>query len=324
MARRSLPRALARQARTVTARRLRHGPRQPGWEWAHEVFQAFLRDEFSRKGADPRKVRRTMDAAGKLSPDAVRVRLIPGRPAGVPSVILVPPRATDRFILYLHGGGYVFGSPTSHLPLLAALARRSRARILAVDYRLAPEHPCPAAIEDVVAVWRWWLGRGVDPSAVTIMGDSAGGGLVLTSMLAMRDADLPLPGRAALLSPWTDLAVTGESARRNHVHDYLGHGDELYEYAAHYAGGLDRRDPRISPLYAPDLSALPPTLVLAGGVETILDDSVRIAARLRDHGVDASLHVEPHEVHVYPMFSAVSRRGRRGVHQLSAWVHGEG
>jgi len=321
MARRSLPGVLAQHARRVTARRLRHGPRLPGWEWSHEVFQEFLREQFSRQGTDPRKIRRRMDAAGRLAPDALRVQVVTGEPAGVPCTIVVPPRATERLILYLHGGGYVFGSPTSHMPVLASLARKARARILAVDYRLAPEHACPAAIDDVVAVWRWWLSRGVDPAKITIMGDSAGGGLVLTSLMAMRDADLPRPGRAALLSPWTDLAVEGETSRTNHVHDYLGHGDDLYAYAGHYAGALDRRDPRVSPLYADDLSALPPTLILAGGVESILDDSTRMAVRLQDAGVSTHLHVEPHEVHVYPMFSSVSRRGRKGVKQLAAWVH---
>ena len=325
MPRRSPLRAFAHHARHVTARRLRHGPRLPGWEWSHEVFQEVMRDAFLRSGkAAPQRIRQRMEDAARLDPSRFTVRLVDGQPGGVPATMVVPPRPSDRFILYLHGGGYVFGSPRSHMPLLAPLARAARSRVIALDYRLAPEHPCPAAIDDVVAAYRGLLERGVDPQRVVFMGDSAGGGLVLTSLLALRDADLPLPARAALLSPWTDLTVSGETPHTAHEHDYLGDGARLRDFASHYAGGLDSRDPRLSPLFAPDLSGLPPMLVLAGGVESILDDSTRLADRLRDARVPVDLHVEPYEVHVYPMFSATSRRARDGVRRLAAWTHASG
>jgi monoterpene epsilon-lactone hydrolase len=138
-------------------------------------------------------------------------------------------------------------------------------------------------------------------------------------MLALRDQDRPRPGRAILLSPWTDLALTGESLGRAR-HDYLPELVHLQSYAAYYHGELGAHDPRVSPLYASDLSGLPPTLLLAGGEEAILDDATRMHVRLRDAKVEAELHVEPHEVHVYPMFAVVSRRGRDGVRRMVRFI----
>jgi epsilon-lactone hydrolase len=221
-------------------------------------------------------------------------------------------RPNPRWLFYLHGGAYVFGSSRSHAPLLARLARVTGARVLAVDYRLAPEHPYPAALDDALVAWDWLAEQGVQARDIAIAGDSAGGGLSLALMLALRDRDRPLPGRAVLLSPWTDLALTGDTIDRAQ-HDYLPDAEHLRTFAGHYHGALAPDDPRVSPLYASDLSGLPPTLLLAGGEEAILADSIRMHERLREARIDAQLHVEPHEVHVYPMFAAVSRRGRDGL-----------
>jgi epsilon-lactone hydrolase len=264
-------------------------------------------------------MRARMDAVGLLSTDLPFVSLERVDAHGVPCAIFSARKPTERWIFYLHGGAYVFGSHRSHAPLLAALARLTGARVLAVDYRLAPEHPFPAALDDSLAAWRWLMERGISPGDVTIGGDSAGGGLALMTQLALRDRDEPLPGRAVLLSPWTDLALTGESIA-SAEHDYLPGRAHLETFASHFRHQIEAHDPRVSPLYAPDLTALPPTLVLAGGAETILDDSTRMHVRLRDARVQAEIHVEPHEIHVYPTFAAVSRRGREGIERIARFI----
>lgn len=306
---------LAVHAQRVSQRRLRHGPQLPGWEWPYEVFLDYFRQRFAETHLSPQAIRERFDAIGLLSTDRPLVDVRPIDAYGVPCSRFSVRRASERWIFYLHGGAYVFGSARSHTPLLARLARITGARVLAVDYRLAPEHPYPAALDDSLTAWQWLLDQGVRPEDVTIAGDSAGGGLSLSVMLALRDRDRPRPGRAVLLSPWTDLALTGETITRAQ-YDYLPELAHLRSFAAYYHGELAPDDPRVSPLYASDLSGLPPMLLLAGGEEAILADTTRIHQRLREAKVDAQMHVEPHEVHVYPMFAAVSRRGRDGVHRM--------
>jgi monoterpene epsilon-lactone hydrolase len=306
---------LVGHARHVSKRRLRHGPQLPGWEWPYEVFLAYFRDRFAQTHLSPSTIRERFDAVGLLSTDRPYVDIRRVDAHGVRCSVFSVPRPSSRWIFYLHGGAYVFGSSRSHTPLLARLARVTRARVLAPDYRLAPEHPCPAALEDALTAWQWLIDQGVRASNVTIAGDSAGGGLSLSMMLALRDRDRPRPGRAVLLSPWTDLALTGETLTRAR-HDYLPDLVHLRSFAAHYHCGLGAEDPRVSPLYASDLSGLPPTLILAGGEEALLADATRMHERLREAKIAAELHVEQHEIHVYPMFAAVSQRGRDGVRRM--------
>jgi monoterpene epsilon-lactone hydrolase len=306
---------LALHAQRVSRRRLRHGPQLPGWEWPYEVFLAYFRQRFADTHLSPQAIRERFDAIGLLSTDRPLVDVRPIDADGVPCWMFSVQRPSTRWLFYLHGGAYVFGSARSHTPLLARLARVTGARVLAVDYRLAPEHPCPAALDDALIAWQWLMNQGVRAQDVAISGDSAGGGLALCMLLALRDADRQRPGRAVLLSPWTDLALTGETLARAR-HDYLPELQHLRSFAAHYHGELGARDPRVSPLYASDLSDLPPTLLLAGGEEAILADATRMHERLRDAKVEAELHVEPHEIHVYPMFAAVSRRGHDGVRRM--------
>ncbi len=310
---------LVEHASRVSARRRRHGPLLPGWEWPYEVFLSYFRERFGEAGLAPEVIRARFDAVGLLSADRPLVFVADVDAYGVRCSLVSVRRPSDQWIFYLHGGGYVFGSPRSHAPLLARLARQTGARVLAVDYRLAPEHPCPAALDDALLAWQWLLDTGVRPEQVCIAGDSAGGGLSLTTLLALRDRDRPRPGRAVLLSPWTDLALTGETPAQAR-HDYLPEPAQLRAFAGHYHGELDPRDPQVSPLYADDLSELPPMLLLAGGEEAILDDATRIHERLREDRVAAELHVEAHEVHVYPMFASVSRRGQDGIRRIARFI----
>ena len=318
MSRTRTARAVARTAGKVTARRFRQGPQHPSWEWQYEIIITWLRERF-RNEAPLHVVRRWLNDAGGMEERRKRVVFEAANVSGLFGEWVIPPDPTDAVVLYLHGGGYAFGSVRSHRGLTSAIARAAHCRVLSLEYRLAPEHPCPAAIEDVLTAVAWLQEQGVPLNKLHIGGDSAGGGLTVAALQALRDAGTGLPAGGVLLSPWVDLAVTGASARRFEDDDYLGTGDKLYEFAAYYAGDKGRRDPQVSPLYG-DFTGLPRLLVLAGGVELLLDDSLRLVDKAREAGVPVNLHVEPDEVHVYPMFADLTSRAREGIARIGAFV----
>ncbi|MBN1584141.1 MAG: alpha/beta hydrolase [Anaerolineae bacterium] len=204
-------------------------------------------------------------------------------------------------ILYLHGGAYALGSINVHRELVARLARATNTRVLAIDYRLAPEHPYPAALEDATTAYLWLIDEGIAPSQLIVAGDSAGGGLALAALVALRDAGKPLPAGAVCLSPWTDLALTGASVQTKAGADPILDPDDLKQYARFYAREHDLASPRISPLYA-DLQGLPPLLIQVGTDEILLDDALRCAGRARRAGVDVTLDVCDGMFHVFQMF----------------------
>jgi len=218
-----------------------------------------------------------------------------GRPA---QWVRVTGAREDRTILYLHGGGYVMGSLNTHRELMARLSRSTQARVLGLDYRLAPEDPFPAAVDDAEAAYRWLLEQGAPAAAILIAGDSAGGGLAVATLLRVRDAALPLPAGAVLFSPWTDLTASGESIQTRADTDPMIAPDGIRETAALYHGASDPRDPFVSPLFA-DLTGLPPLLVQAGDDEILLDDATRLAANAARDGVSAELQIWPGAFHVF-------------------------
>ncbi len=237
----------------------------------------------------------------------------PGRPykdsvGGVPGEWLGAEDA-PRTLLYLHGGGYIACSPWTHRPFTKAFAKAGL-RVFAPDYRLAPEHPYPAALDDAVAAYRGLLDAGAQ--GVVVAGDSAGGGLVLALMLRLRDLGLPLPARAALFSPWTDLAATGESVQANTRRDAMFFGDGIARGADAYVGTADRLSPLISPLYG-DLAGLPPLLVHVGANEVLRDDSTRLADRALAAGVAVDLRVWPVVPHVWQIMSQFIPEGRQSL-----------
>ena len=203
-------------------------------------------------------------------------------------------------LLYLHGGGYFACSPQTHRPITGGFARRGL-DVFAPDYRLAPENPFPAAIEDAVAAYRGLLASGIPASNLTIAGDSAGGGLALATLLTLRDAGDALPAAAVLFSPWTDLAGTGETLRTNTDRDAMFHGEGMERAVAPYLAGADPRNPLASPLYA-ELHGLPPLLIHAGTYEVLLDDSRRLAERARAAGTTTELQTWPVVPHVWQLF----------------------
>jgi acetyl esterase/lipase len=229
-----------------------------------------------------------------------------GRPA---EWVAAPGADDERALLYLHGGGYCIGSLNTHRLLAADLSRAAALRVLLLDYRLAPEHPFPAAVDDAVAAYRFLLHSGLDRRRLAIAGDSAGGGLTAATLLALRDADLPLPAAAALLSPWLDLTQSGESMDSRAAVDPMVQRASLQRMADAYLNGADGTTALASPLFA-DLRHLPPLLIHVGTAETLLDDSRRFAARATAAGVDATLEVWDDMVHVWHAFAAVLPEAR--------------
>jgi epsilon-lactone hydrolase len=216
--------------------------------------------------------------------------------------VSAPGADVSKAVLYLHGGGYVIGSAVTHRELASRVSRTSGARVLVVDYRLAPEHPFPAAVDDAVAAYRWMLGQGIAPSAVAIAGDSAGGGLAVATLLALRDAGDPLPATAVCISPWVDLEMAGDSMTSRAELDPMVQKPGLTDMAAAYLGGADPKSPLASPLHA-DLSGLPPLLVMVGTSETLMDDAARLTEKARAAGVEVTYEPWEDMIHVWPMFA---------------------
>lgn len=236
-------------------------------------------------------------AMTRPAPDGVAIRrtVLGGRPA----LELEPPGAADRGrLLYLHGGGYVIGSPDTHTGLVGELAVRAGLRTTSVDYRLAPEHPFPAAVDDGLAAYRELLYAGTDPQEIVVAGDSAGGGLTIATLLAAREAGLPQPAAVVVFSPWVDLTLSGASMRTKEDADPIFTEADVRAYADLYVGAGDRSHPLASPVFA-DLSALPPLLVQVGANEVLLDDAVRLAARAGAADVEVTLEIGPGLPHVY-------------------------
>jgi len=251
------------------------------------------------------------------APDVVRQ---PVRAGGVPAEWVSTPEASAaRVILYLHGGGYVIGSINTHRDLASRLSRAAGARVLLIDYRLAPEHPFPAAVDDATAAYRWLLATGVAPAQIAIAGDSAGGGLTVATLVALRDAGAPLPAAGVCLSPWVDLEGIGASMTTKASVDPMVQRDGLLQMAALYLNGQPARTPLAAPLYA-DLTGLPPLLVQVGTAETLLDDSTRLAERARAAGVAVTLEPWDDMVHVWQIFAAMLPEAREAIDRIGAFV----
>ncbi|KAK49607.1 alpha/beta hydrolase [Caballeronia jiangsuensis] len=234
---------------------------------------------------------------------------------------LTPPTNPRATILYLHGGGYYFCSPRSHRAITFGLATRSNARIFSLDYRLAPEHRFPAALDDSVAAYRRLLGDGVPAQSIAIAGDSAGGGLALATLLALRDAGDPLPAAAVLFSPWTDLTCSGESMRTNDGRDPMYHASIFPRVAAQYLGSADARNPYASPAFG-EFEGLPPLLIQVGDTELLLDDSTCIATKARAAGVRVELEIWRNVPHIFQIWTPFMPEARDALAHAAAFIDG--
>lgn len=257
-------------------------------------------------------------AADYALPPDVRVEPIDAQ--GVPAEWTSTPAADgERVILFLHGGGYVSGSLKSHRHMVAQAGREARARTLALGYRLAPEHPFPAALDDALTGYRFLLASGIAPARIALAGESAGGGLALATALSLREAGLPLPGCLWLSSPWVDLALTGASMESKAAVDPLLGRTYLSELASLYLNGADALGPLASPINA-DLVGLPPMLIQVGSAETLLDDSVRLAAVAGAADIAVHLEIWPHMIHAWHLFYQDVADGRRSLARAGTFI----
>jgi acetyl esterase/lipase len=271
-------------------------------------------------GADVLAMRRNMEAATAAAPRPEGLSVTTVRANGVPAEWIVADGARDDVaIVYLHGGGYAMGSLNTHRGHCARVSRAARAHVLNVDYRLGPEHPHPAAVEDAVAAVRFVRASGFAPGRTAVAGDSAGGGLTLATLVALRDAGDPAPAAGLCISPWTDLALTGDTLETKAAEDPMVRAADLKLMADAYLAGRDPKTPLASPLYA-DLSGLPPLLLQVGSAEILLDDAVRVAERARAAGVDSDLRVWQDMIHVWHAFAEILPEGQEAVTEMAAFL----
>ncbi len=230
-----------------------------------------------------------------------------------------PGAAQDTAILYLHGGGYVIGSLDSHRHMVAELGRASGMRTFAIDYRLAPEHKFPAAVDDTVAAYRYLLAQGIKPNRIVIGGDSAGGGLVIGAMLAIKDAGLPTCAAGWCISPWVDMEALGASFTDRAMTDPTVQKATILYMAEQYMGSADRRSVYAAPIHG-DLKGLPPLLIQVGACETLLDDSLQLGRLAGMADVPVDLQVWPEMIHIWHIFHPILGAGRRAIAAGGAWV----
>jgi monoterpene epsilon-lactone hydrolase len=233
--------------------------------------------------------------------------------------VITPGSRPNRHVLYLHGGAYRLGAPSTYRHFTWRIASAAEAQVLVVDYRLAPENPFPAALEDAVAYYRWLLEEGANPHQTVVIGDSAGGGLALALLLKLRDSGLPLPAAAVAVSPWTDLALTGASFALNAKLDAMVHAENVPIFAADYLAGADPRHPYASPLYG-DPTGLPPTLIQVSSEEVLRDDSVRMAEKMRRANCQAELQMWPQMPHVWHLLAPILPEAREAIAEIRKFV----
>ena len=268
-------------------------------------LDALLRRAPIDLGANVATLRAGFEDVMRAIPVADDVHRTPITLGGVDALeVTVDGSDSANVILYFHGGVYVIGSADASVPLVADLARRTGARVITVDYRLAPEHPYPAAVEDAQAAYRGLLSKGVNPGRIAIAGESAGGGLAVAALLGLRDAGTPMPASAFLMSPYADLTLSGDTIVDKQAVDPLLTADALRQRVPDYVAGWDPSDPYISPALG-ELSGLPPMLIQVGSHEVLLSDAIRLARRAASDDVAVTLEVVPGVPHVFQAYAAV-------------------
>ena len=273
-----------------------------------------------KPGASLADMRKGLDAMGDASPRLADVSASVVDAGGVNAEWITPAGSdSQRVLLYLHGGGYLLGSVSSHRAMLERLAKAVGSRVLALNYRLAPEAPFPAPVEDACAAYRWLLKQGIAAKKIAIAGDSAGGGLTLATLLALRDAGDPMPGCAVPISPWTDMEGMGASMETRASVDPMVQKGPLLEMAGAYLQGADSKNPLASPLYG-NFKGLPPLLIQVGDAETLLDDTTRIESKLKAAGVDVTVEIWPEMIHVWHLFAPMLDKGQEAIDRIGAFV----
>ena len=264
--------------------------------------------------------RAAIDAFAKAFPPAADVTIEKITLGGVKAEkSRTPGDDSGAAVLYVHGGGYVIGSLDSHRHLVTEIGRAAAAPVYALDYRLAPEVPFPAPVDDTVAAYKQLLAEGIAPGKITIAGDSAGGGLVVAALVAIRDAGLPQPALGWTISPWIDMEALGASMTFNAASDPTVQKETILEMASLYLNGTDPKNPLAAPLYA-DLKGIAPLLIQVGSIETLLDDSIRLAGRAAAAGVPTRLDIWPEMPHIWHIFHPILTAARQAIVQGGAFV----
>ena len=279
-------------------------------------------------GGKPRPVgwaqrRERIDEVGSVWPAADDIKLSPADADGVAGEwSVVPGSDPSRVLMFFHGGGYCSGSARSHRRMVTEARRAAKVRTLALAYRLAPEHPFPAAFDDALTAWNFLRKQGIPAENIAVGGDSAGGGLTIALINRLRAAGEAQPACAWLASPWTDLTMSGSTMVTKDAVDPLIHKPYLEELAAAYVpDNIDRKDPRVSPLYS-DLRGFPPALIQVGSAETLLSDSVRFAEAAGVAGAAVTLQIWPDMIHAWPMWNAHLEAGRQALASAGAFISG--
>jgi monoterpene epsilon-lactone hydrolase len=286
------------------------------------LLRHLVKHQFDGIPDDVPAFRARMNGAARLAPrppDEVSTEAV--QLADVPGEWVQYGPEGHHVLLYLHGGGYVFGNFDSHRDIAWRLSKATGARVLLVDYRLAPEHPFPAALEDATACFRWLLDNEVPASSIALAGDSAGGGLAVATMVNLRNLGLALPNCAILLSPWADLSGSGESMQANARLDPMFSPAAVSAMATLYLGNRDRKAPLASPVFA-DLSGLPPMMVQVGSTEILLSDAERLVARAQAAGGQAILDVWPDMPHAFQIYGGRIPESLEAIERLSTFVMG--
>ena len=285
-----------------------------------EKLMQTLRERGLPDGLSLDERRARMEDIGTRFPAPQSASINPVKIAERPAEWVCDPDTDDgRVMLYVHGGGYVQGSLASHRNLVFEIARSMKGKVLNLDYRLAPEHPFPAAVEDTVNAWAELLEMGIDPKKASFGGDSAGGGLVIAALVSARDKGLPMPSCACCISPWTDLVGSGRTMDTKALEDPMVNRAALEFFSDFYADKEDKSHPLISPLFA-DLAGLPPLLIQVGTAETLLDDSRRLATRARYAGVDVSYAEWEGMPHIWHIFAPLLEKSRKAIIELGEFV----
>jgi monoterpene epsilon-lactone hydrolase len=291
----------------------------PQLKQVFEHYKTFAQGAGQAKS--PQEMRAVMAAAFSAFPSAGEVKCEPASAGGVKAEwITAGNAAPDRVILYLHGGGYVMGSIDTHRELVARLSKAAQARGLALDYRLAPENLFPAAVDDAIAAYRWLLAQGYKPERIVIAGDSAGGGLAVATLIALRDLGAPAPAAGVCISPWVDLEAEGGSMTSRAAQDPLVSREMILTIARMYVGEKGSlREPLAAPINA-DLNDLPPLFIQVGDAETLLDDSTRLADRAKESGVDVTLQIWEEMPHVWHLAAPNLPEGQEAIDKIGEFV----
>ena len=286
------------------------------------ALKTLLRERGKPENPAVDEMRARIAEVGERFPAPADAEVTPVTAAGRPAEwVAAPGILADRAVLYLHGGGYVIGSCDTHRNLAYNLSAASKARVLVLDYRLAPESPFPAAVDDAVNAYCWLLDKGFEPGRLSIGGDSAGGGLTVAALVALRYRGQPMPAAGLCLSPWVDMEGVGASMAAKEDEDPTLNHEALLWFSERYLAGADARAPLAAPIYA-DLTGLPPLLIQVGTAEVLLDDSLRLAERARAAGVDVSLDVAHDMMHVWHLFAPVLDEAGEAIARAGTFLRG--